>query len=231
VTPLIGITAYVEEARWGVWDTTVTLLPQRYVSAIHAAGGRAVILPPSADGAASVVAALDGLVLAGGADLSPSLYDAEPDPQTAGVRADRDAGEVALLQAATEADLPVLGICRGMQLMCAVAGGRLIQHLPDAIGSERHRVAQGEYHDHPVTTVAGTRLAELLGRSSKVPSYHHQGVADGGSLTVAAHAEEDGTVEAVERPGARFALGVLWHPEAGTDPRLFTAFVGAAGAH
>lgn len=227
MTPLIGITAYVEQARWGVWDTAVTLLPQRYVDAVHAAGGRAVVLPPSPDGADAVVAALDGLLLAGGADLAPDLYGAERDRHTEGIRADRDAGEVALLNAATEADLPVLGICRGMQLMCAVAGGRLIQHLPDAISSDRHRAAVGEYRGHDVKTVAGTRLADLIGATATVPSYHHQGVADVGSLAMSAHAE-DGTIEGVERPDARFVVGVLWHPEASSDPRLFTALVAAA---
>lgn len=227
MTPLVGITAYVEQARWGVWDTAVTLLPQRYVDAVHAAGGRAVVLPPSPDGADAVVAALDGLLLAGGADLDPAIYGAEREPYTDGIRADRDAGEVALLLAATQADLPLLGICRGMQLMCAVAGGSLIQHLPDAIGSERHRAAVGEYRGHDVKTVAGTQLAGLLGATATVPSYHHQGVAHAGSLAVTAHAE-DGTVEGVERPDARFAVGVLWHPEASSDPRLFTALVAAA---
>jgi len=227
VTPIIGITAYVEQARWGVWDTAVTLLPQRYVLAVHAAGGRAVVLPPSPAGASSVVAALDGLLLAGGADLDPSLYGAQRDPHTDGIRADRDAGEVGLLAAATEADLPVLGICRGMQLMCVAAGGSLIQHLPDAIGSDRHRAVLGAYSTHEVRTVPGTRLADLLGDSANVPSYHHQGVSDAGPLAVSAHAE-DGTIEAVERPGSRFAVGVLWHPEAATDPRLFDALVVAA---
>jgi putative glutamine amidotransferase len=228
VTPLIGITAYAEQARWGVWDTAVTLLPQRYVDAVHAAGGRAVVIPPSPTGSDALVAALDGLLLAGGADLDPALYGAARDPHTDGIRPDRDAGEVALLNAAVEADVPVLGICRGMQLMSAVAGGTLVQHLPDAVGSDRHRGGPGQYVQHSIGTVPGTRLAELLGESAVVPSYHHQGVAEAGSLTVSAHAE-DGTIEAVERPGARFAIGVLWHPEVGADSRLFTALVTAAG--
>jgi len=227
VRPLIGITSYVEEARWGVWTVPATLLPQRYVDAIHAAGGRALVIPPSPDAADVVVAALSGLVLAGGSDIDPSLYGAERDPHTEQQRPLRDAGEQALLRAATAADLPVLGICRGMQMMCVTSGGRLVQHLPDAIGSERHRAAPGQYAEHGVRTVPGTRLAVLLGPAATVPSYHHQGVADTGRLTVSAHAD-DGTIEGVELPGARFALGVLWHPEAGTDFRLFTALVAAA---
>jgi putative glutamine amidotransferase len=224
VPPLIGISAYVEQARWGVWDREVTLLPQVYVTAVHAAGGRAVVVPPFPEGAASVVAALDGLILAGGSDLDPALYGAEPDPRTTGVRPARDAGELALLRAAIEADLPTLGICRGMQLLSAYAGGKLVQHLE----SGEHRGGPGVYVRHPVRTVAGTRLARILGEAAEVPSYHHQGVADPGSLTVSAYAH-DGAIEAVEEPAARFRLGVLWHPEQGTDPRLFDALLAAAG--
>ena len=221
--PLIGISAYVERARWGAWDREVTLLPQVYVTAVHAAGGRAVVIPPFPEGAESVVAALDGLILAGGGDLDPALYGAERHPRTAGIRPARDAGEVALLRAAIDADLPTLGICRGMQLMSACAGGTLVQHLD----SEDHRGTPGVHVQHPVTTVARTRLAGILGDGAEVPSYHHQGVADPGTLTVSAYAH-DGGIEAVEDPAARFRLGVLWHPEQGTDPRLFTALLAAA---
>lgn len=223
VLPLIGISSYLEQARWGAWDREATVLPQVYVTAVHAAGGRAVVVPPFAEGAAEVVAALDGLILAGGGDLDPALYGAEPDPRTTGVRPARDSGEVALLRAAIDADLPTLGICRGMQLMSALAGGALVQHLE----SEAHRgPGPGVYTRHPVSTVPGTRLAGILGPDTEVPSYHHQGVADAGSLTVAAHAF-DGGIEGVEDPAARFRIGVLWHPEQGTDPRLFHALLAA----
>lgn len=223
--PLIGISAYVEQARWGAYDREATLLPQVYVTAVHAAGGRAVLIPPFPEGVAEVVAALDGLILAGGNDLDPALYGAEPDPRTTGVRPARDAGEVALLRAAIDADLPTLGICRGMQLMSALAGGTLVQHLE----SEAHRgAAPGRYVRHAVTTVAGTRLAGILGDTVEVPSYHHQGVVSAGALTVAAHAF-DGGIEGVEDPAARFRVGVLWHPEQGTDPRLFSALLAATG--
>jgi putative glutamine amidotransferase len=226
VLPLIGISSYVEQARWGAWDREATVLPQVYVTAVHAAGGRAVVVPPFPEGAAEVVAALDGLILAGGADLDPALYGAEPDPRTTGVRPGRDSGEVALLRAAVDADLPTLGICRGMQLMSVLAGGTLVQHLE----SGAHRGADpGVYTRHPVSTVAGTRLAGILGPVTEVPSYHHQGVVDPGTLTVGAHAF-DGGIEGVEDPAARFRVGVLWHPEQGTDPRLFHALLDAAAA-
>ncbi|MFL6131129.1 MAG: gamma-glutamyl-gamma-aminobutyrate hydrolase family protein [Mycobacteriales bacterium] len=220
--PLIGISAYVEQARWGAWDREATLLPQVYVTAVHAAGGRVLVIPPFPEGAADVVAALDGLILAGGGDLDPALYGAERDPRTTGIRPARDAGEVALLRAAIDADLPTLGICRGMQLMSAYAGGKLVQHLE----SEGHRGTPGVYTRHPVRTVPGTRLAGILGPDSEVPSYHHQGVVDAGTLTVSAYAH-DGGIEGVEDPAARFCVGVLWHPEQGTDPRLFDALLTA----
>jgi putative glutamine amidotransferase len=222
VPKLIGISAYVELVRWGPWDREATVLPQVYVTAVHAAGGRAVIIPPFPEGVTEVVAALDGLILAGGSDLDPALYGAEPDPRTTGVRPDRDAGEVALLRAAIDADLPTLGVCRGMQLMSAYAGGKLVQHLD----SGGHRGAPGEYVRHEVSTVPGTRLAGILGERTEVPSYHHQGVADSGTLTVSGYAF-DGGIEGVEDPSARFRVGVLWHPEQGTDPRLFEALLAA----
>jgi len=160
-------------------------------------------------------------VLAGGADLDPALYGALPEPATTGVRPDRDAGEAALLRAAVAADLPVLGICRGMQLMAALAGGRLVQHL------DGHRGGPGVYRTHGVRTVPGSRLADLVGERLEVPSYHHQGVADPGALAVSAYAD-GGIVEGVEDPGGRFRVGVLWHPEASGDGRLFSALVRAA---
>ncbi len=226
--PLIGVTSYVEQARWGTWDRRVTLLPLHYVEAVHAAGGRALVIPPSPEGVAEIATALNGLVLAGGVDIDPSLYGAQRDPRTEQPRPDRDAGELALLRAAIDVDLPVLGVCRGMELMCVAAGGTLIQHLPAVIGSERHRAGNSIFAEHPVTTCEGSKLADVLGPSATVSSYHHQGVDDPGSLTVTAHAE-DGTIEGVERPESRFALGVLWHPEVTDDLRLFTALVGAAG--
>jgi putative glutamine amidotransferase len=227
VRPLVGITGYVETVHSGDWRRPVTFVPQAYVTAVHAAGGRAVVLPPSVDGNDRLAGALDALILAGGADLDPARYGAARAPETEGVRPDRDAGELALLAAAAAADLPVLGICRGMQLMVAAAGGRLHQHLPDLVGHRRHRPAPGVFGFHPVDTVPGSRLAALLGPQATVPSYHHQGIADPGRLAVTGRAD-DGTIEAVEDPAAAFRLGVLWHPEAGADRRLFQALVAAA---
>jgi putative glutamine amidotransferase len=224
--PIIGITTYVERAGFGVWrDLPSALVPQAYVEAVTAAGGRAVLLPPD-DHDAGVLDVLDGLVLAGGADIGPSLYGADPEPLTV-TRPDRDGGETALLRRALERDTPVLGICRGMQLLVAAAGGRLHQHLPEVLGHQGHSPAPGVYGEQHARFVPGSRVAGLLGDGADIQCHHHQGVADAGRLAVTARAE-DGLPEAVEDPEHRFVLGVQWHPEVGRDRRLFEALVGAA---
>jgi putative glutamine amidotransferase len=225
--PLVGITSYVEQARWGVWDTKAVLLPHRYVEQVELGGGVPVVLPPSTAESVEVLDRLDGLVFAGGADIDPGRYGAEPHPETGGIRPDRDAGELTLLAEALRRDLPLLGICRGMQVMAVHAGGRLIQHMPEAVGHHRHRPAPGEYGSHEARFVAGSLVARVLGGTATVNSYHHQGIADAGTLTVTGWAD-DGSVEALEDPRKAFALGVQWHPEATTDNRLFAALAAAA---
>ena len=225
--PLIGITAYVEQARWGVWDLPAVVLPVRYVERVEAAGGRAVLLPPTTAADAAVLDRLDGVVFAGGADLDPGLYGEEAHAETTGLRPDRDAAELPLMRSALERGLPTLGICRGMQLLSVVCGGALVQHLPDAVGHNRHRPSPGVHGMHDVRLEPGSRAHAILGDQVSVPSYHHQGIASAGSLTVTGWADDD-TPEVVEHPGKRFAMGVLWHPEAGEDLRLFEALVGAS---
>lgn len=226
--PVVGITCYVEQARWGVWDVPAAVLPFRYVERVEAAGGRAVVLPPTAAADDAVLDRLDAVVFAGGADLDPQLYGEQPHPQTTGLRPERDAAELPLMRAALDRDLPVLGICRGMQVMSVVRGGSLTQHLPDVVGHERHRPAPGVYGLHEVRLAPGSRAHAILGDTVSVPSYHHQGLDSPGSLTVTGWADDD-TAEVVEDPSRRFAVGVLWHPEAGDDGRLFAALVAAAG--
>ena len=226
--PIIGITTYVEPATWGVWrDLPTAYVPNDYVMAVTLAGGRAVLLPPD-DRDADVLRALDGLVFAGGADLDPACYGAEPDPTTV-ARPERDAGELLLLRAALDRDMPVLGVCRGMQLLAVAAGGSLHQHLPDVLGHEKHRPAPAVYGEHEATFTPGSRIAALMGGDATIHCFHHQGVADPGSLVVTARAD-DGVPEALEDPSRRFVLGVQWHPEVTRDSRLFGALVTSAAS-
>jgi gamma-glutamyl-gamma-aminobutyrate hydrolase PuuD len=218
----------VTPARWSSWDEEAVLLPAAYVSAVERAGGRPVLIPPSEDGLEETLDAVAGLVFSGGSDLDPDLYDQEPHEETLGVVPRRDRAELALLEAALARDMPVLAVCRGSQVFNVARGGDLVQHLPDVVGDHKHKHTPGTFADHAVTLEPGTRLAGLLGERAPVKSHHHQGFGRvGEGLRVAAHAE-DGTIEAVEDPSHRFALGVLWHPEAGQDLKLFEELVGAA---
>jgi gamma-glutamyl-gamma-aminobutyrate hydrolase PuuD len=229
--PVVGITTYLLAAKFGNWDTESALVPADYVRAIERAGGRPLLVPPSTDGVEETLDALDGLIFSGGSDIDPELYGHEPHPETGEIYRERDDGELALLEAALARDMPVLAICRGSQLLNVVRGGDLVQHLPDVVGHDGHKEIPTVFSDHGVTIDEGTMLHGLVGEHSPIKSHHHQGfgrVGDG--LRVSAHAE-DGTPEALEATDARFALGVLWHPEAGEDARLFEALVEEAGAY
>jgi len=229
--PVIGITTYVTPAKWSYWDTEAALIPADYVYAVERAGGRALLVPPSEDGVEETLQALDGLLFSGGSDLDPGLYHQEPHEETFGIHEARDRAELALLEAALERDMPVLAICRGSQVLNVARGGDLVQHLPEVVGDEKHKHTPGTFADHDVTLGEGTRLGSLLGDHAPVKSHHHQGIGRiGEGLRVAAHAE-DGTVEAVEDPDRRFAVGVLWHPEAGEDARLFEELVREAAEY
>ncbi|MFJ8299775.1 gamma-glutamyl-gamma-aminobutyrate hydrolase family protein [Streptomyces sp. NPDC094447] len=221
--PLIGVTTYLDQARWGVWDMRAALLPAPYPRLVQESGGIAVMLPPDApEAAAAVVARLDGLVVAGGADVEPVWYGAEPDPRTGPPARERDAWELALIDAALASGTPLLGICRGMQLLNVARGGTLVQHL------DGHVEAVGVIGRHPVKPVPGSRYAALVPELAEVPTYHHQAVDRlGAGLAASAHAE-DGTVEAVELAAPAWALGVQWHPEMGEDLRVMRGLVEAA---
>ena len=231
--PLIGLTTYREPARWGVWDQRADLLPAQYAEAVVACGGVPVLLPPvDAEGAAAgVVARLDGLVISGGADVDPGRDDAEPHPRTASWRPDRDSWELALLGAADTVDLPVLGVCRGMQVMAVHGGGSLDQHTPDLVDHEEHSPGGDVFGSIAVSTEAGSRLAALVGPSLTVNCHHHQSVRTHPGFVASAHAA-DGTLEAMEvEDGDRFCVAVQWHPETAADAGLLTGLVRAASAY
>ncbi len=228
--PLIGLSTYREQARWGVWDTSADLLPTVYARSVEAVGGIPVLLPPTtpyAEAAAAALGRLDGLVVSGGADVAPGRYGAEPHPSVRGTREDRDAWETALLEAAAERGTPTLGICRGMQVLAVQAGGSLAQHLPDLVGHTGHNPAPGTFGEVEVAVQQGSRLHGLLGDRLRVHCHHHQAVVEHPGLQAVAWAP-DGTVEAVESTGDRFCVGVQWHPEMAVDAGLFAALVRAA---
>ncbi|MBB2910008.1 anthranilate synthase component 2/putative glutamine amidotransferase [Streptosporangium becharense] len=223
--PVIGITCYVEPARFTVWEMTAALLPYTYVEHVARVGGQPVILPPAGE-TGPLVERLDGLILAGGGDVGPERYGREPHERTGYVRPFRDDAELDLVRAALERGVPFLGVCRGMQILNVALGGSLHQHLPDVVGHHGHAPAPGRFGRMPVRTAAGSRLGEILGAETvDVAHYHHQAVERlGAGLTVTARAE-DGTVEAVEVDGHPFALAVQWHPEADEESALFEALV------
>ena len=229
--PLIGLSTYVETARWGAWQTRAALLHEWYVEAVQEAGGIAVLLPPDSvdDG---VLDRIDGLIIIGGADVGPANYGAQPHPTTDSPRVERDASELMLVRGASARDLPTLGICRGMQVMAVSHGGSLIQDLPDAGYGLTHREQPGEFTQHPVRLATGSRVASIYGTTELVTnSSHHQGVQDPGTLTPTGWSE-DGLIEVLEDPSATFAVGVQWHPEhpdrRSTELPLFRALVEAA---
>lgn len=230
--PVIGLTTYLQRAQTGVWDVPAVFLQKTYLNAVTAAGGIAVLLPPQpvdADVARRVLDGVDGLIITGGRDVDPGSYHHEPHPATDSPARDRDSWESALLGEALHRGMPVLGICRGAQVINVALGGTLHQHLPDILGHTGHQQGNAEFSTSTVRTVEGSRLAGLLGDEAAVQCYHHQGIDRlGDGLTVSAR-DTDGVVEAVELTGDDFVLAVQWHPEeTPEDLRLFAGLVDAA---
>jgi putative glutamine amidotransferase len=232
--PAVGICAAVERVSWGVWEgEEVVLAPHNYPAAVQRAGGVALVLAP--DGAAledpdRVLDRVDALMLAGGADLDPASYGAEPHPETRGTWPARDRFELALARRALQREMPLLGICRGMQLLNVALGGSLDQHLPESLGHEGHRRVPGRFGEHRVRLEPGSLACRAAGAEAlSVHSHHHQGVDRvGEGLRFSGRAEEDGVVEAIELPGRHFALGVIWHPEEDRGSQVIAALVEAA---
>jgi putative glutamine amidotransferase len=233
--PVLGLTTYLEQAQTGIWDVRASFLPQIYFEGVALSGGIAMLLPPQPvddDIVEAVLNRLDGLVITGGKDVDPARYSQQPHPQTDEPRRDRDEWEFSLLAGALRRRMPVLGICRGAQVLNVALGGTLHQHLPDVIGHNAHQAGNAVFSTSRVRTVPDTRLAGLIGDHSDAQCYHHQSIAQlGDGLIVSAH-DDDGVIEAVEIPGDTFVLAVQWHPEERLDDlRLFAGIVDAARAY
>jgi gamma-glutamyl-gamma-aminobutyrate hydrolase PuuD len=224
--PVVGVTSFVEEARWAHWSSLAALTPFAYVRAVATAGGRPVQLPPDADAVAETLDRLDGLVATGGIDIDPTLYGGEEHPVMAGTRPEQDQAEIALLEGALDRNMPVLAICRGSQLLNVLRGGDILQDLDDGnSSSDLHGDGTGGAVEHEVTVREGSRLAELLGARTAVTSGHHQAFGRVGVGLEEVAWAGDGTVEALEDPVKRFAVAVLWHPERTESSELFRALV------
>ncbi len=233
--PLVGVSTYRQVTTWWSWERDAALVPGTYLDLVESAGAQAVLVPPAADpvrtgrgaGLDRLVGVLDGLVLIGGGDLEAARYGQETDRRNAGTSAARDELELGLLAAALSADLPVLAICRGMQLLNVHLGGDLLQHLPDTFGTTAHQPEPGVFGEIAVTTAEGSTVRRVLGERVDVLCSHHQGVGALGRGLVVTARSEDGIVEAVELADHRFVVGVQWHPEESGDARLLEALVGA----
>ncbi len=229
--PRIGLTSYRARAQFGVWDESSDLLPAAYTDVVAACGGAALLLPPADPTLADdVLDALHGLVITGGPDVDPSRYHAAPGGHTDPPQPGRDAWELALTAAALERGLPLLGVCRGMQVMAVALGGTLCQHLPDVVGNDSHRPTLGAYGRHPVSLAADSRLAELIGTRTDVASHHHQAVDQLPATATPTGWADDGTLEAFEVVGPSWATAVQWHPEVYDGQPLFRGFVSACAA-
>jgi putative glutamine amidotransferase len=223
--PVVGITTYAQQASFDAWKLPTAFIPLDYVDAVERAGGRPLLVPPSEDGINETLDALDAIVFSGGADVAPASYGADPHTETDEPQAHRDAAELALLRAALARDMPTLAICRGFQLLNVARGGDLVQHLPEAVGHEDHRQVPGSFTEHPVDVKEGSKLSSIVGESPAVASHHHQSVGRVGEGLVETAWAADGTIEGMEDPSHRFAVGVQWHPEAGDDDALFRNLV------
>lgn len=235
--PLIAIPAAFERAKYGVWDSQVALLPMSYIEAVQRAGASVLLIPPDAELVADpdrILDLVDGLVLAGGSDVDPATYGQSPHPETKGFSEQRDSLELALIRRAIERDMPVLGICRGCQVLNIAQGGTLIQHVPDVVGGDEHKRHPGTFegNEHPADLDPGSLAARAAGELHHMTrSHHHQAVDVLGEGLVISGRSDDGLIEAIELPDHEYVLGVQWHPEADVTSEVVSSLVQQARAY
>jgi len=229
VQPIIGITTYSEKQNGNFYS------PGGYAKAVRRAGGVPILLPPVKSNPAAILDIVDGLIFTGGGDLAPALYNGIMHPSIYDVDPERDASELPLAQLALKADIPVLGICRGLEVLMVASGGDLVPHVPDEFGEDvAHRLEVLRHSEHSVQILPGSQLAEIVGATEikRVTSWHHQAVRNVPSGWIVSAQAEDGVIEALEHEHHTWAIALQWHPEKSlTDPvhlRIFEAFVEAA---
>lgn len=224
--PIIGITTPARQTKWANLDLHAIVLPTTYPKMIRKCGGNPLLIPPGGD--VSILDCLDALVVAGGPDIDPELYGQVAGEFSDDIYPEQDESEIALIKGAIEREIPLLGVCRGFQMMCILAGGSIHQHLPKTQGFENHGGWNGVVSEHGVEVVEGSHLCKILGKSVTANSTHHQGVSDAGSLTISGYSSHDGLIEAVEMPNHKFCIGVQWHPERIGHHELYKALIDAA---
>jgi putative glutamine amidotransferase len=226
----VGITAAIEQARYGAWDQEVTMAPRSYARTVQREGGLALLLPPDDVAEAAPerwLDRIDALLVSGGSDIDPAIYGQAPHPETKAIRPDRDRFEIALARGALDRGIPLLGVCRGMQVLNVACGGTLDQHIPERLGTEIHRPVPGSWAEHDVRLESGSLAAQAAGTEQlTVKSHHHQGVDRiAENLRASAWATDDESVEAIESGDGAFVLGVLWHPEEDAGDRLIPSLI------
>jgi putative glutamine amidotransferase len=225
-SPVIGITCPSRPTKWANWDLDAVVLPTTYHKMVMQCGGIPLLIPPGCS--SEVMNRIDGLIISGGPDINPQIYGQNSGSYTNEIYPTQDASEIELIKSAIEKDIPLLCICRGFQLLCAINGGELHQHLPETVGYENHGGWNGRVTEHGVDIIKGTKLEKIMGTHITANSTHHQGVSNAGNLLISAYSSHDNLIEAVEIEELRFCIGVQWHPERIKHTNLYLEFIETA---
>lgn len=225
-SPVIGITCPSRPTKWANWDLDAVVLPTTYHKMVIQCGGIPLLIPPGCS--SEVMNRIDGLIISGGPDINPQIYGQNSGSYTNEIYPAQDDSEIELIKSAIDKDVPLLCICRGFQLLCAINGGELHQHLPETVGYENHGGWNGRVTEHGVDIIKGTKLEKIMGTHITANSTHHQGVSNAGNLLISAYSSHDNLIEAVEFEELRFCIGVQWHPERIKHTNLYLEFIETA---